>query len=66
MAYILPRAIIVLIGWGITCGVMVNVWPHVDPMVIYVAAASWAVAGLACFGYMRKLRREADNPRGPF
>lgn len=66
MTYILPRAVIVLIGWGMTCGIIANVWSHVDPMVFVVAAASWAVAGMVCFGYMHKLRREAADPRSPF
>jgi hypothetical protein len=66
MAYILPRAFIVLIGWGITCALIVNVWPSVDSMVFYAAGGSWAFAGLVCFGYVHKLRREAEDPHGRF
>lgn len=66
MTYILPRAFIVLMGWGITCGLIINLWPSVDPMVYYAAGASWAFAGLVCFGYLHKLRREAEDPHGRF
>lgn len=66
MAYILPRAVIVLILWGITCGLIMHVWSKVDPMIFYVAGASWAVAGIVCFGYLHKLRREAHDPHGRF
>jgi len=63
MAYLLTRTIIVLIGWGVTCAVIMNVWPHVDPMIYYVAGASWACAGIAYFAYLQKLRREAGPHR---
>jgi hypothetical protein len=63
MAYILPRAFIVLVGWAITCGLIKNVWSSVDPMVFYVAGGSWAIAGIACFGYLRKLRSETHSGR---
>ena len=60
MGYLLPRAIIVLIGWGLTCVLIFKIWPEVDPMVFYIAGATWAVAGLVCFRYLYKLRREAN------
>ena len=61
MAYILPRAFIVLMGWGITCGLMVNLWPRVDASTFVIAGASWALAGIVCFGYMHRLRVEAED-----
>lgn len=61
MAYILPRAFIVLIGWGITCGLMVNLWPRVDATTFVIAGASWALAGIVCFGYICRLRVEAED-----
>jgi hypothetical protein len=61
MAYILPRAFIVLIGWGITCGLMVNLGPRVDATTFVIAGASWALAGIVCFGYMHRLRIEAED-----
>jgi ABC-type polysaccharide/polyol phosphate export permease len=61
MTYILPRAFIVLIAWGITCGIIMHLWSDVDPMIFYVAGASWAFAGIVGFGYMHKLRREFED-----
>jgi len=64
MAYILPRAVIVLIGWAITCGVIRNVSVQVSPTAFYIAAISWALAGIACFGYLHRLRSELHESRG--
>jgi hypothetical protein len=64
MAYIVPRAFIVLIGWAITCGLIINVWSHVDAKIFCLAGASWALAGILCFGYTHRLRREAKDPHG--
>ena len=61
MAYILPRVFIVLIGWGITCGIMVNLWPRVDATTFVIAGASWALAGILCFGHMHRLRIEVED-----
>jgi hypothetical protein len=66
MAYVVPRGIIVLIGWAITCGLILKIWPQIDPMAFYVAGASWLFAGVACFAYLYKLRREAQDPPGRF
>jgi len=63
MAYILPRAFIVLSLWGVTCGLIVTILPGSDPAVYYFAGASWALAGIVCFGYIRKLRREDEALR---
>jgi hypothetical protein len=63
MTYLLPRTFVVLIGWGITCALIYNIWPHVDPTIFVIAGVSWALAGLVCFGYMYKLRAEAQNQR---
>jgi len=58
MAYLLPRAVIVLIAWGTTCLIM-SIWTNVDPLVFYIAGGVWAFVGLICFGYLHKLRRES-------
>jgi len=63
MAYILPRAFIVLLLWGITCGLIVAIVPSTDPAVYLFAGVSWAMAGMVCFGYIRKLRREEEDLR---
>jgi hypothetical protein len=60
MSYLLPRAVIVLIAWGVTCGLIRKLWPEADPMIFGVAGASWAVFGTAYFSYMRKLRRDIE------
>lgn len=62
MAYILPRAFIVLIGWAVTCGFIIRVWSTAGAPAFYLAGASWALAGIICFGYLHKLRREAEHP----
>jgi hypothetical protein len=62
MAYLLPRAVIVLIAWGTTCLIM-NIWTTVDPLVFCIAGGVWAFVGLICFGYLHKLRREATPHR---
>ncbi len=61
MGYLLPRAVIVLIAWGMTCGLIRNLWPAADPMIFGVAGASWGVCGIAYFGYLRKLRRDIEE-----
>jgi hypothetical protein len=63
MAYLLPRAFIVLVGWGMTCALIFNVWSNVDAQVFYIAGAVWACAGIICFGYLRSLRRTAPPDR---
>jgi hypothetical protein len=63
MAYLLPRAVIVLIAWSVTCGI-INVWSSVDPVAFYIAGVSWALVGIAFFGYVYKLRREANPEQG--
>lgn len=64
MAYILPRAVIVLIGWATTCEIIHNLSAHVSSTVFYLAAISWAAAGITCFGYLHRLRSELQEPRG--
>jgi hypothetical protein len=58
MGYVLPRAVIVLIAWGVTCLVM-HVFTSIDPLIFYIAGGVWALVGLVCFGYLHSLRREA-------
>jgi len=61
MAYLLPRAVIILIGWVLTCVLIRNLWPDSDSMVFIVAGASWIVGGTAYFAYLRKLRRDIEE-----
>jgi hypothetical protein len=64
MAYILPRAVIVLIAWGTTCLIM-NIFTAIDPLVFYIAGGVWSLVGLVCFGYLHRLRSEADEQPAP-
>jgi hypothetical protein len=61
MAYILPRAVIVLIAWGTTCMVM-NAFTAIDPLVFYIAGGVWSLVGLVTFSYLHSLR-EQDEAR---
>ena len=60
MAYILPRAVIVLIAWGTTCLIM-NTLTSIDPLVFYIAGGIWSLVGLLSFGYMYNLREQAET-----
>jgi hypothetical protein len=61
MAYLLPRAVFVLVAWAMTCGLIKMLWLEADPMIFGVAGASWACGGVAYFAYLSKLRREIDD-----
>jgi hypothetical protein len=60
MAYLLPRAILIVLAWGMTCALIRKLWPEADPTIFGVAGASWLVGGFAYFGYLRKLRRDIE------
>ena len=62
MAYVLPRAFIVLIGWGTTYFILTALSTHLAPAVIYITGVAWVLAGIVCFGYLYKLRREMGFP----
>ncbi len=53
MAYLLPRAILVLIAWALTCGLIRKFWPDADPVIFCVAGAY--------FAYLRRLKRDIDD-----
>ncbi len=61
MAYLLPRALIVLIAWGITCGLIKSLWPASDPMAFGLAGATWTIGAIGYFAYLRKLKRDIDE-----
>jgi len=65
-AYVLPRAVIVLIGWGATYFILTALSTHLPASVIYLTGILWMLAGVLCFGYLYKLRREIGLlPYGP-
>jgi len=59
MAYVLPRAFIVLIGWVATYWLLTLLSTYVAPAVVYFTGIAWALAGVVCFGYLYRLRVEA-------
>jgi hypothetical protein len=58
MAYILPRAIIVLIAWGTTC-LTANSFTAIDPLVFYFAGGIWSLVGVVSFNYLHELQEQA-------
>jgi hypothetical protein len=59
MAYVLPRAVIVLIAWGTTC-LIANTFTDIDPRVFYAAGGVWSLVGLLSFGYMQSLSEQEE------
>jgi hypothetical protein len=59
MAYILPRAAIVLIALGTTCLIM-NTFTAIDPLVFYIAGGVWSLVGLVAFSYMDGLSEQPE------
>ena len=65
MSYLLPRAFIVLLAWGMSSLAIRKLWPEADVTVFGAVGACWVVGGIAYFGYLRKLRRDiAELERG--
>lgn len=67
MSYLLPRSFIVLIAWGMTCGLIENLWRDADPMVFGIVGLLWLGGGMTYFVHLRKLRRdiaEIERNRG--
>ena len=60
MTYLLPRAVLILMAWGMTCILIRKLWPHADLTVFGVAGASLVAAAGAYFGYLHKLRRDIE------
>lgn len=58
MAYLLPRTVIVLLGWGATYWILTALSPHLPPAIVYISGCSWVLAGIVCFGYLYKQRRQ--------
>jgi hypothetical protein len=58
MAYLLPRTILVVIAWGVTCALIRRIWPSAEMPAFAIAGATWLAVGVAYFGYLNKLRRD--------
>jgi hypothetical protein len=61
MAYLLPRTLVVLIAWGMSCVAIKKLFPDVDSAMFGIAGACWVTGGIAYFGYLRKLRRDIEE-----
>jgi hypothetical protein len=59
MAYVLPRAVIVLLGWGATYFILTALSTHLPAAVVYITGIAWVLAGIVGFGYLYKLRQDA-------
>jgi hypothetical protein len=59
LGYVLPRAVLVLLCWAATYWILTALSPSLPPSVVYITGISWVLAGIVCFGYLYKLRREA-------
>lgn len=58
MAYLLPRTILVVIAWGVTCALIRRIWPSAEMPAFAIAGATWLAVGVSYFGYLNKLRRD--------
>jgi hypothetical protein len=60
MTYLLPRAVLVLIAWGITCLLIRKFWHQADLSIFGVAGAALVAVAGAYLGYLHKLRRDIE------
>jgi len=58
LVYALPRAVLVLLGWGATYWILTALSTHLPPTMVYITGVAWVLAGIGCFGYLYKLRRD--------
>jgi hypothetical protein len=58
MAYLLPRAVLILVMWLMSCALIRKWSPEADATVYVGALMCWIGGGIAYFGYLHKLRRD--------
>jgi hypothetical protein len=58
MGYLLPRAVFLLVAWGMSCALIRKLLPEADPVIFALAGASWIAFGAAYFAYLRRLKRD--------
>ena len=58
LAYVLARAVVVLIGWCVMYFFLTALSTHVPPAVVYMLSVAWLLAGVVVFGYIYKLRHD--------
>ena len=61
MAYLLPRAVLIIAAWAMTCALIARLWPGAEPMIFGVVGGCWIFGGVAYFGYLHKLRRDIEE-----
>lgn len=61
MGYLLPRTILIVIAWALSCALIRRVWPSAEMPIFTLAGATWFAAGAAYFGYLHKLRRDIEQ-----
>jgi hypothetical protein len=61
MAYLLPRTILVVIAWGVSCALIGRIWPSAEMPIFAGAGATWLAAGVAYFSYLHKPRRDIER-----
>ena len=64
MAYLLPRTILVVIAWGVTCALIEAHLAFGRNAGLCDCRATWLAAGVAYFGYLNKLRRDIVRLEG--
>jgi len=65
LTYVLPRIVIVLLGWGATYWVLTALSTHLAPVIVYITGIAWVSAGIVLFGYLYKVRRQLGLPPDP-
>jgi hypothetical protein len=58
LAYMLPRAILVVLGWGATYWLLTALSPHLPATIVYITGVAWVLAGIVLFAYLYRIRRE--------
>lgn len=58
MAFVLPRFLVLVLLWGLTCTLMALMGP-VTAAACYLAAGCWALIGIFYLIYVRRLRLES-------
>lgn len=61
MGYVLTRALFILIAWAMSCLLVRNLWPGVEPTVFGALGPPWVFGGIAYFAYLRRLRRDIEE-----
>ncbi|HEX4410451.1 MAG TPA: hypothetical protein VH206_16880 [Xanthobacteraceae bacterium] len=57
MAYVWPRAVLVLLCWAATYWLLTQISTYVPPAVVYFIAIAWLLAGVVVFSYLYHVRR---------